>query len=122
MIIVMKLLRLLKKITSTNTLRESSITTTATIITGILGLVFYILVARNLGPVSFGIFSVTVATIILISDISNLGVDTGIIRFVGKYQKENLSLALKYLKLAFGSKLIIWGIILIVGWISVPYI
>lgn len=122
MINVMKLLGLLKKITATNTLRESSITTTATIITGIFGLIFYILVARNLGPVSFGIFSITIATIILISDISNLGVDTGIIRFVGRYQKENLSLALKFLKLAFQSKLIIWAFILILGWMSIPFL
>ena len=70
------------KIIRTKTFSQTVITSFGTIVNGILGLFFYVLAARYLGPSKFGIFSISVATIALIASIANFGVDTGIVRFV----------------------------------------
>ena len=77
----------MKRFISSKTFTQSGITLTGTILSGILGLLFYITVARILGPNNFGFLAVAITTITLVADIGNLGTDTGIIRFVGKYAK-----------------------------------
>lgn len=112
----------LEKILKTHTLRQSFLTTSATVMTGALGLVFYVFAARTLGPAAFGILSVTIAMITLMADISNLGSDTTVIRFVGKYLQSNRENALRALKLALEIKLLAWASIVLLGWVLVPFI
>ncbi len=113
-----KILSLLK----TRTVYESVITSSATIINAALGMVFYILLARYLGPSSFGIFSVSVATLTLLGDISDVGTGTGIVKFVGKYIVSEKQRALKVLKLSLEIKILFSLIVLALGWFLIPIV
>ncbi|MDO8638496.1 MAG: oligosaccharide flippase family protein [Candidatus Daviesbacteria bacterium] len=108
------------EILSTKTLQHSLVTISGTVINGVLGLFFYILLARNLGPANFGIFTVAVISLTLLADIGSFGVDTSVIRFLGKYGAEEKSRS--FLKLALKIKFLVWLVILGVGWILAPTI
>lgn len=103
-------------------MRSFFITSSATIVNGILGVLFYILVANLLGPTSFGIFTIAITVLILISDIANLGTDTGIIRFLGKYSRANQTKSLQFLKLGLEFKFLVWILILTAGWWIMPFV
>lgn len=107
-------------ILKTKTAIQSLITTSATIINGLLGVAFYILVARILGPAEFGILAVALAALTLIADIANVGTDTGIIRFVGKYLREDSSKVSKFLKLGLEIKVVAFLGVLLIGWFLIP--
>lgn len=89
---------------------------------GALGAVFYILAARILGPSSFGLFTVSILTLTLVSDIGDLGTDTGLVRFVGKYQKKSPLKAKLFLKLGFKVKTLVWVFASFAGWLLAPFI
>lgn len=110
------------QVINTNTIKESSLTFFSTIINGILGVVFYIIIARGLGPANFGIFAVAVTVLTLIADIGNLGTDTGLIRFIGKYRFNNEVKTLRFVKLGFEVKIVAWLVILIGGWFLAPFL
>ena len=109
------------EILRTKTLRQSVVTATGTIINGVIGWVFYILVARNLGPSNFGIFSVATATIGLLSSIFNVGVDTGLVRFVGKYISSDKEKAFRFMKLGLKVKIISGVALITIGWFLIPF-
>ena len=106
----------------TRTLKDSFITISGTLINGTLGLVFYFVMARYLGPTSFGVFSVAVVTLTLIGDIANFGSDTGTVRFVGKFINEERNKALKFLKLSLKVKVVSSLFVLLIGWQIVPFL
>lgn len=99
--------KLLGSIFSTSTFRQSSITFTATLINGTLGALFYIITARFLGPSNFGLMMIAVTTLTLMGDIGDLGTNTGIVRFVGKYAKFDKEKAKRILKLGLKVKLVV---------------
>lgn len=107
---------------NTKTIRHSFITFTGTFVAGLLGAVFYILLARYLGPENFGIFSVSVLVLTLLVDIGNLGTNTGIVRFVGKYISDDPQKAYKFLKLGLKIKLFVAFTIGLVGFFLIPFI
>lgn len=104
------------------TITQSAITFSGTILNSILGLLFYIVLARNLGPDAFGIFSLTTALLIAIADIANVGIDTGLIKFIPKSVASSDKDYLKILKLGLEIKILIWLAILFAGWFLVSYI
>lgn len=104
------------------TLSQGSITLIATIINGVLGLLFYIFSARFLGPANFGILTLSITTLTLIADIADFGTDTGLIRFVGKYFHSDKEKALRFMKLGIKIKLAVWLFILAVGIFSAHFI
>ncbi|MEK7188249.1 MAG: oligosaccharide flippase family protein [Patescibacteria group bacterium] len=106
----------------TKTIRHSVITFTGVFITGLLGFVFYFITARFLGPENFGIFSIAVITLTLVGDISDLGMTTGLVKFVGKYIFSKPKLAMRFMKLTLKIKLVVWLIVLGIGWSLVPFI
>ena len=106
----------------TRTLKDSFITISGTLINGTLGLVFYFVMARYLGPTSFGVFSVAVVTLTLIGDIANFGSDTGTVRFVGKFINKERNKALKFLKLSLKVKVVSSLFVLLIGWQIVPFL
>ncbi len=106
----------------TKTIRHSAINFSGTLINGFLGVFFYIVMARFLGPEKYGVFSIAILSLTLISDIGNVGVDTGIIRFVGEYATKDFKKALSFLKLAFETKVVISLLIITLGWFLVPFI
>ncbi|MFC1649102.1 oligosaccharide flippase family protein [Patescibacteria group bacterium] len=102
-------------ILKTATFVDTSITTVGTLINGILGGIFYIALARFLGPVEFGIISVSILVLTLVADVADLGLDTSIVRFVGKYKNTDKEKAERFLKLSFMTFLIVSIVIMIVG-------
>jgi len=112
----------IKEIASTSTFRQTFITSSGTIVNGLLGMVFYILVARFLGPSDFGIFSIAIASIALIASIANIGIDTGIVRFVGRYVLSEKNKALKFLKLGLEIKILSSLAVLGIGWLIMPFV
>ncbi len=112
----------LTKVFKTKTFRQSGITFSGIFISGALGAIFFIILARHLGPVSFGIFSVSIAALTLISDIGNIGTNTGVVRFVGKYIQKEKKKALRFLKLGLKVKIVVWLLLFILGWRLIPWI
>ncbi len=111
----------IKEIVKSKTLSHFLITSGGTAINGFLGLLFYIYVARILGPASYGLLSVAIAFIAMMADLSDLGIDTGIIRFLGKYIDDR-ERAFRFIKLALEAKILIWLVIIFFGWFASPLI
>lgn len=102
------------------TFRQSLVTFTATLINGGLGALFYFLTARILGPSDFGLFTIVITTLTLVGDIGDLGTDTGLVRFVGKYSKSDSIKAARFLKLGLEVKLLISFTVIVIGLIISP--
>lgn len=100
---------------NTATLTQSLLTSSATILNGALGMVFYILIGRILGPSDFGVLMFSIAVLVMLADIANLGTDTGLIRFIGKTNTTDKNIVLKFLKLTFEIRFLIWLVIVIIG-------
>ncbi len=94
-----------KNIFLTATFRHSSITIVSTAINGILGAVFYFLLARFLGTSEFGVFTILTTSIALLTGIIDLGSDQGIVRFVPKY-KDNPEIQNRLIKLSMAIKFV----------------
>jgi len=114
--------KIITSIISTKTFSQSAISFGGTFINGILGFIFYILIARYLGTANFGIFSICITAATLLTSIANIGVDTGLIRFVGKHINNDKEKALKFLKLGLKIKIISFLTIYILGWLLLPFI
>jgi len=113
---------MVRGIVGTATLRQSGITFLGTAINGLLGAGFYILLARALGPADYGLFAVAAAVLTLIADVSDLGTDTGLVRFVSRYIEGQRQKALRFLKASLEVKLVVWGLVLVAGWKFMPYL
>ncbi len=111
-----------RQVVGTKTVRQSGITIVGTFISGTVGALTYICLARILGPLDYGVFSVSVATAAMLFSISNVGTDTGITRFVGKYINKDRDKALEFLKLGIKVKLVAWILVMIVGWVIMPVV
>lgn len=110
----------IKGILSTKTFRDSTVSSFGTIVNGILGVIYYILMARFLGPRDYGIFSVSVTSIALLASIANVGIDTGILRFVGQFAQSDKSKMSRFLKLGLELKFVSFFLVLFLGWFLVP--
>ena len=109
-----------KSILSTATFKQSQITIIGTVINGGLGALFYILLARFLGPSDFGLIIVSIAILTMVADIVDFGTNTGLVRYVSANQYSTE--ALKFLKLGIKFKLIIWVLVLVIGFLISPFI
>ena len=97
-------------------------TSAATVINGLLGVAFYILTARYLGPENFGILVVALTTLTLVADMAAIGTDTGIVKFVGHHFEHDRERALKFLKLGLKIKFIVGLVVLVLGLVFAPLI
>lgn len=113
---------MIKSILYTKTFRQSVTTVISTLINGLLGAAFYILLARFLGPADFGILIVAVSVLTLLADIVDLGTNTGIVRFVSLHISSDKAKALRFLKLGLEIKLFFWVIVLVLGVLLSPII
>ncbi|OGE19731.1 hypothetical protein A3J19_05425 [Candidatus Daviesbacteria bacterium RIFCSPLOWO2_02_FULL_41_8] len=111
-----------KSVLSTATFKQSQITILGTIINGILGGAFYILMARYLGPSDFGLLIVSITTLTLIADIVDFGTNTGLVRHVSSSLKLDKEKSFKFLKLAIEFKLAVWILVLLIGFFLTPLI
>lgn len=112
----------LGKIIKTKTFEHSVITLLGTGVNGTLGVLFFILLARELGPSEFGLVSVSIVFLTLISDIADLGINTGLINFISKHIHSDSEKVKKFLKLGLESKAILWIVVLSLGWFLTPFI
>lgn len=110
------------KAARTKTFGHSLITFSGTFLNGLIGIFFYIILARALGPREFGIFSVSVLFLTLLADVANVGINTGIVRFVGKYFRSKREKALDYLNLGFKVKMALTLVVMIAAWVLIPYV
>lgn len=96
----------------TKTGKDSGVMLFGTLINAIIGGLFFILAARMLGPLKYGLFSVVMATGLMAVNFANFGIDSGILRFIKlDNEKENQ----RILKIAFKAYLLIGFSIFIVG-------
>lgn len=110
----------IRELVGTAIFRHSSITFTGSIVNGFLGALFYILAARILGPTNFGLLSIAIATTIIVADIADFGMDSGMVRFVSQHIQTDKELAFRFLKLALDVRLLVSLVIIILGWILAP--
>lgn len=112
---------MLKIILSTVTFKQSQITITGTLINGFLGGLFYIVLARFLGPADFGLLTIALTTLVLIADIADIGTNTGLIRFVSSNLAQNADKAYRFLKLSLEIKLIAWAVSFLAVYLLAPF-
>lgn len=113
---------MLKSILQTATFRQSQITILGTIINGALGALFYVALARFLGPSDFGLLTIAITTMVLISDIADIGTNTGLVRFVSSNLARSENKAYKILKLSLEIKLIAWVISFLIIYLLAPFL
>lgn len=113
---------MLKSIIKTATFRQSQITIAGTLINGALGALFYIVLARFLGPSNFGLLTVALTTLVLIADMADIGTNTGLIRFVSSSLVQNKDKAYRFLKLSLEIKLITWAISFLAVYFLAPFL
>ena len=111
-----------KSIFKTATFKQSQITIVGTIINGALGALFYIVLARFLGPSDFGILTIALTTMVLIADIADVGTNTGLVRFVSANLINNGDKALQFLKLSLSIKLVVWIFSSLLTYILAPFL
>lgn len=85
-------------------------------------MIFYIFLARVLGPSDFGLFSLSVVIYALVADIGNFGINTGIVNFVPKYLNGDINKSHQFLKLGLISKIIIGLVVFVLGYFASPFI
>ncbi len=107
---------------STATFKQSSITIVGTMLNGLLGALFYISVARILGPVEFGLLTISIVTLTLISDIADIGINTGLVRFVSANLVNNKDKAMRILKLSLEIKIAVWVVAFFIVFFSAPFL
>ncbi|MDP3758395.1 MAG: oligosaccharide flippase family protein, partial [Candidatus Daviesbacteria bacterium] len=113
---------MLKSILSTATFKQSQITIAGTLINGTLGALFYIVLARFLGPSDFGLLTISLTTLVLIADIADIGTNTGLIRFVSSHLSFDKEKAYRFLKLSLEIKLIAWVVAFVVVYLLAPFL
>lgn len=113
---------MLKKIIGTATFRQSQIAITGTLLNGALGALFYIALARFLGPADFGLLTIAITTLVLIADIADIGTNTGLIRFVSSNLAHNSEKAYRFLKLSLEVKLVAWGVSFLIIFLAAPFL
>lgn len=113
---------MLKSILKTATFRQSQITITGTLINGALGALFYIVLARFLGPSDFGLLTISLTTLVLIADIADVGTNTGLIRFVSSHLNFEKEKAYRFLKLSLEIKLVAWAVAFAVVYLLAPFL
>lgn len=110
------------KLVQAKTITHSLSMLVGTSINGVLGLLFFVFLARSLGPDDFGLFSVCIAVLTLLADIGDFGTNTSLINFVSKYIKDDKEKAFKFMKLALETKLISGLFFLFTGLIFAPFV
>ncbi len=113
---------MLRSIIRTATFKQSQITVFGTLINGVLGALFYVILARLLGPSDFGLLTIALTTLVLIADIVDLGTNTGLIRFVSSNLAVNSIKAYQFLKLSLEIKLMAWFVSSLIIFFLAPFL
>ncbi|MDP2632579.1 MAG: oligosaccharide flippase family protein [Candidatus Curtissbacteria bacterium] len=106
------MVRELKSLFFTDTGKDTSVVFIGTLLNVTIGGLFFIVAPRILHPESYGIFSVVLATGLMVANLANFGIDTGILKFLKPDNREEND---KILKLALKAYLIIGLVIFVLG-------
>ena len=93
-----------KDLIKTTTIRQSFITTFSIVTNGVLAAVFYLAAAKVLGAHDYGLFSLSAATVAIMSVVFDFGNDKGVVKFVSQYGPDSEKSG-KVLKAVFFTKL-----------------
>jgi O-antigen/teichoic acid export membrane protein len=104
---------------SSNIIKLLKISTFTTVINGALGLSYYLIAAKLLSPAEFGVFFLTTSFIVVIADIADFGMDSGIINFVSKHKDQKGS---DYLRTALLYKILIGAAASVLIFLSASFI
>lgn len=106
-----------KSLFATDTGKDTTVVFAGTFINVLVGGLFFILAPRIIGPESYGLFSVVMATGLMAVNFANFGIDTGILRFVNNQDKDKRD---KILKLAVKAYSLIGFLVFLIGQVSAP--
>lgn len=81
-----------------------------------IGFLANIWLMRHLGPESYGRFGVGVAVMMLASQLSDIGITTGFVRYMALYNRDEPAKASRLLRLTFMLKLGVGLVVLAGGW------
>lgn len=113
---------LIKSILKTATIRQSSMTLTTTVINGALGVIFFILLARLLGPSSFAFVAIAISVITITADLADLGANNSIVRFVPEYLRRDKEKAYRFLKFGLELKVMVWVVVVLTSSLLLPFV
>lgn len=105
----------IQQVLNTHTFRQSAITSASTFLSAALGAVFYLVLARALGASNYGLFSLSLSTVVLLVTVADVGMGQALVRFVG--QNRGSDAYLPYASLALRTKLITGSICWLVLWL-----
>lgn len=74
----------IKSLLNTHTVRQSVITSFSTFTTAGLGAVYYLLLARLLGPEKYGLMTLSLQIMLAVTPLADLGTGTAMVRFIGE--------------------------------------
>ncbi len=111
-----------ENILKTSTFKQSGVTLFGTLLNGLIGVVFYIYVARLLGPHDYGVFSFVTITVALLASIANVGTDTGVTKFAAESWSKDKKRAIRFLNAGFLIKLTGFTIVLAGGFLLTSFI
>ena len=99
----------LKKLLSSQTIKDTSISFVGLGITALIGFVYTVILARYLGPEQFGVFSAVTALIAIVYSLGDLGIASSLINFIPKLK----DLRSKLINTSFWFEVAIGSVILI---------
>lgn len=114
-----KLLHLGLKLAKSDTLKDSAFSTSGQFGAALLGAVFIALVARSLGLINFGIYSLSISTAVILKDVLDPAVNAALVKFIPLTQASDKGGVSRYL---FSIKLLYYLVLLpliLVGSISI---
>lgn len=94
----------IKQIRQSHTVRQSIITSLSSFIASGLGAIFYLIIARVLGTQDYGLFSLTISTLLVGVSIADLGMGQSLVKFVGANRERNMYYP--YVNISWQTKLI----------------
>ena len=89
---------LLKQFIGSQTAKDSFISSTGQLAASVMGAVFFALTARFLGPKNFGIFSLALASAVIVKDLLGPAINANLLRFVPA--QTDKTVAYQYIKYA----------------------
>jgi O-antigen/teichoic acid export membrane protein len=95
----------LKTVFASHTVRHSAVTIFSTFASAGLGALFYMVLARMIGPKEYGLFSVGLTFLTLSVTVGDIGMGQGLVRFVSEHRNDNGYFP--YAKLSLQTKIII---------------
>lgn len=95
----------ISRILRTSTIRQSVVTVISTFSSAGLGAVFYLVLAREFGAQSYGLFSLCLTVMVTVSSFTDMGISTSLVRFVAAHRTDSqyfpyANLALRFKLLA----------------------